>query len=108
MLGFPVRPGSTMRCGQANTHGWTTLAFVVTRMVEPSRAVVATMADASVDKDSRDPDRRDSTVRRERVTGPAPCAGTVYADGYWWVKLYLGSGGYGWTAAPYLHYIGYY
>ncbi len=43
----------------------------------------------------------------ERVTGPAPCAGTVYADGYYWVKLYLGSGGYGWTAEPYLHYIGY-
>jgi len=43
----------------------------------------------------------------ERVTGPIPCTGTVYADGYYWVKLYLGSGGYGWTAEPYLHYIGY-
>lgn len=44
----------------------------------------------------------------DRVTGPAPCMGTVYANGYYWVKLYLGSGGYGWTAEPYLHYIGYY
>ena len=44
----------------------------------------------------------------EQVTGPALCQATVYANGYWWVKLYLGTGGYGWTAEPYLHYIGYY
>ena len=43
----------------------------------------------------------------EHVTGPAPCTGTVYANGYYWVKLYLGSGGYGWTAEPYLHYLDY-
>jgi uncharacterized protein YgiM (DUF1202 family) len=44
----------------------------------------------------------------ERVTGPWPCAATVSADDYYWVKLYLGSGGYGWTAEPFLHYIGYF
>lgn len=41
------------------------------------------------------------------VTGPAPCKATVHADGYWWVELYLGSGGYGWVAEPYVHYVSY-
>jgi uncharacterized protein YgiM (DUF1202 family) len=38
-----------------------------------------------------------------RVTGPAPCYGTVFRTGYWWVQLIRGDGGgYVWVAENYV------